>query len=72
MPSGLLPQLFGQVHFQYYGCLIVIIIIINIIEIPVFIANSEDPDQTPLSVASDLGIYCLPMSFSWGTRQEWV
>ena len=23
-------------------------------------ANSGDPDQTPLSVASDLGLHCLP------------
>ena len=26
------------------------------------LANSEDPDQTPHSVASDLGLHCLPMS----------
>ena len=26
------------------------------------LANSEDPDQTPRSVASDLGLHCLPMS----------
>ena len=25
-------------------------------------ANSVDPDQTPHSVASDLGLHCLPMS----------
>ena len=25
-------------------------------------ANSGDPDQTPLSVASDLGLHYLPMS----------
>ena len=27
------------------------------IEIPVFNANSVDPDQTPRSVASDLGVH---------------
>ena len=26
------------------------------------LANSEDPDQTPRSVASDLGLHYLPMS----------
>ena len=26
------------------------------------LANSEDPDQTPRSAASDLGLYCLPRS----------
>ena len=25
-------------------------------------ANSVDPDQTPRSVACDLGLHCLPMS----------
>ena len=33
------------------------------IQIPVFNANSEAPDMTPRSVASDLGVDCLPMSF---------
>ena len=32
------------------------------VEIPVFNANSIDPDQTPRSAASDLGLHCLPMS----------
>ena len=26
------------------------------------LANSEDPDQTPSSAASDLDLHCLPMS----------
>ena len=26
------------------------------------IANSGDPDQTPGSVASDLGLHCLPIT----------
>ena len=30
--------------------------------LPVIKANSADPDQTPRSVASDLGLHCLPMS----------
>ena len=25
-------------------------------------ANSEDPDQTPRSAASDLGLHCLPIT----------
>ena len=31
------------------------------------IANSEDPDQTPRSAASDLGLHCLPI-----TGLKWV
>ena len=36
------------------------------IEIPVFNANSVDPDQTPRSAASDLVVNCLPMSHFMG------
>ena len=35
-------------------------------------ANSEDPNQTPHSEASDLGLHCLPMSQKWGARLIWV
>ena len=42
------------------------------IEISVFNANSVDPDQTPLSAASDLGLHCLPMSLFRDARHKWV
>ena len=35
-------------------------------------ANSGDPDQTPHSVASDLGLHCLPMSHKKDARHIWV
>ena len=35
-------------------------------------ANSEDPDQTPHSVASDLGLRYLPMSHIKDARHIWV
>ena len=35
-------------------------------------ANSVDPDQMPHSVASDLGLYCLPMTLLWDARHKWV
>ena len=41
-------------------------------EIPVINANSVDPDQTPRSAASDLGLHCLPMSLLWEIRHKWV
>ena len=34
------------------------------------IPNSVDPDQTLLSVASDLGLHCLPMSLLWDARHK--
>ena len=36
-----------------------------IIEIPIFNANTVDPDQTPQNAASDQGLHCLPMSHLW-------
>ena len=35
-------------------------------------ANSGDPDQTPHSVASDLGLHYLPMSHKKDARHIWV
>ena len=32
-------------------------------------ANSGDPDQTPHSVASDLGLHCLPVT-RWGLQSS--
>ena len=36
------------------------------------LANREDPDQTPHSAASDLGLHCLPMSQKWDAGLIWV
>ena len=35
-------------------------------------ANSGDPDQMPLSVASDLGLHCLPITLLGVSRLQWV
>ena len=40
------------------------------IEIPVIDAISLDPDQTPRSAASDLGLDGLPLSLLWNTRHK--
>ena len=34
--------------------------------------KSEDPDQTPRSAASDLGLHCLPMSHKKDARLIWA
>ena len=39
---------------------------------PLLNANSVDPDQTPQNAASDLGLYCLPMSILWDAGLKWV
>ena len=35
-------------------------------------ANSRDPDQMPHSVASDLGLHCLPFTLLGVSRLHWV
>ena len=35
-------------------------------------ANSGDSDQMLHSVASDLGLYCLPITLLWVSRLQWV
>ena len=35
-------------------------------------ADSGDPDQTPRSAASDLGLHCLPISLLGVSRLPWV
>ena len=36
------------------------------------LANSEDPDQTPHAVASDLGLHCLPITLLGVCRLQWA
>ena len=35
-------------------------------------ANSGDPDQTPRSAASDLGLHCLSITLIGVSRLQWV
>ena len=35
-------------------------------------ANSRDPDQTPRSAVSDLGLHCFSMYHKKDTRLKWV
>ena len=42
------------------------------IDIPVFNANSVDPDQTLHSAASDLGLHCLPITLFRGSRLKLI
>ena len=56
--------------FLIYGVSGYISLIPCCVESPLFNANSVDPDQTPRSVASDLGLHCLPLSFLWNARRK--
>ena len=39
-------------------------------EIPIYNANSVDPDQTPQNAASDQGLHCLQMSLLLNARHK--
>ena len=53
-----------EVHFRFMVCWVVFFILILLNSK----ANRGDPDQTPRSVASDLGHYCVRMSHKKDTR----
>ena len=42
------------------------------VEISELNATSVDPDQTPLSAASDPSLYCLPMPLLGDAMLKWV
>ena len=71
MENSIRHKWVNSVHFQYKRCLGSFIITM-FIGIPVFNANSVDPDQTPRTAASDLGIHFLPMSHLWDARFKWA
>ena len=48
------------------------LLLLCFIEVPVFNANSVDPDQMPCSVASDLGLHCLPDTVLGVSQLKWV
>ena len=52
-------------------CLL-LLLLLCFIEILVINANSVDPDQTPRSVASDLGLHSLPVTILGFTRLKLV
>ena len=43
-----------------------------IIESPVLNINSVNPNQTPRSAASDLGLHCLPISLLWNASHKLI
>ena len=75
MPSGLSYLNFLDMSISsrrgclgsFYYCLLPCFI-----ENPLINANSVDPDQTPRSAASDLGLRCLPKSLLRDARHKWV
>ena len=62
MPNGVFYLYSSSRYTSNIRCVWLVFIIPWVTEIPVFNANSVDPDQTPQNAASDLGLHCLPMS----------
>ena len=48
------------------------LLLLCVIEIPVLIANSVDPDQRPHSAASNLGLYCLTITVLVVSQLRWL
>ena len=74
MPSGpfYLNTLDRSISNLRGGGLVTFLLLTCFIEFLVFNANSVDPDQTPRSAASDLGLHCLPVFLLWDARLKWV
>ena len=66
MPNGLFHLNSSDQSISNIRGIWLVFIIPCFIESPVFNAKSVDPDQMPHSVASDLGLHCLLVSF-YGT-----
>ena len=49
-----------------------LLLLLCLVETSELNANGVDSDQTPCSVASDLGLHCLPVSYLWDSRLKWV
>ena len=62
MPNGLLYFHSSDRCISNIRGVSLVLLLPCFIEILVFNANSVDPDQTPRSAASDLGLHCLQMS----------
>ena len=60
---SLLPHVFGQIHLQLKWWILFFVLTISFIrENPSLNADSVEPDQTPFSAASNLCLFCLPIS----------
>ena len=68
MPSGIFYLKSLDRSFPVEWGLFSYIIIMFYGKYPIFNANRVDPDQTLHSAASDLGLYCLPMSLLWDAK----
>ena len=72
MPNGLLYLHSSDWYISNIRGVWLVLLLPCFIQIPVFNANSVDPNQTPHTAASDLGLQFLPMSHLWDARLKWV
>ena len=68
MPCGLFYLNSLDRFISYMRGVWVVLLLPCFVEISKFNANSVDPDQTPRSVASDLGLHILPISLLWDAK----
>ena len=73
MPSGLFyHNTLDQYISKKIGVWVFLLLPCFIKKNPVLNGNSADPDQTPRSAASDLGLHCLRISLLWDARRKLV
>ena len=72
MPDGLFHLHSSGRSISKKGGIRLILINTMFYRVSVLNANCVDPDQTPRSAASDLGLHYLPMSLLWDARLTWV
>ena len=72
MPSRIFYLIIWAVPFSVQRVSGLLFLLLLLVENSAFNANSADPDQTPHSVASDLGLHCLPMSPLWDAIHKLV
>ena len=72
MPSGLFYLSSLDKSISYIRGVWLVLLLSCFVEISEINANRVDPDQTPRSAASDLGLHCLSVSHLLDDRLELV
>ena len=72
MPSGFFYLDSLDRFISYIRDVWLVFIIFIFLEISELDVNSVNPDQTPHSAASDLGLHCSPKSHLWDARLIWA
>ena len=71
-PNNLVHIIYWKSPISILGYVRLYHLDISLEKIAKVIAHSGDPDETPHSAVSDLGLHCLPVTPLMVSRLEWV